>query len=187
MTSPVRAPRPTPRRSPQPAPAPRRPHLRVVPPPTKPALRPSVRRRRTGAVLAVAMVVVFGSLMASALFHGLLVSGQSHLDRLDQQIQEEKTGLAQDKLDLANLQSPARIEAEARKRGMVPADQQHWVTPGSTDDPVVTGTTAEPTDGDVTDPSTVDSTDNTDPTGTTGSSSGSADELASTDAGGTAQ
>ena len=125
MTSPVRAPRPTPRRAPQPAPAPRRPHLRVVPPPAKPSLRPAIRRRRTGAVLAVAMVVVFGSLMASALFHGLLVSGQSNLDRLDQQIQDEKTALAQDKLDLAYLQSPARIEDEASKLGMVPSDQQH--------------------------------------------------------------
>ncbi len=143
MTSPVRAPRPTPRRIAQPEPAPRRPHLRVVPPPSKPSLRPSVRRRRTGAVLAVAMVMVFGSLMASAMFHGLLVSGQSDLDRLDTQIQEEKTALAQEKLELANLQSPARIAEEARKLGMVPADQQHWVTPGSADPPVVTGTLDE--------------------------------------------
>jgi len=179
MTSPVRAPRPTPRRAPQPAPVPSRPHLRVVPPPAKTSLRPSLRRRRTGAVLCVAMVIVFGSLMASAMFHGLLVSGQSDLDRLDQQIQDEKTGLAQDKLELANLQSPARIAEEAAKLGMVPADQVHWVTPGSTDAPVVTGTTAEPADDDTTDPNSTDSTDS--------SSSGSADELASADGGGSAQ
>jgi len=144
-----------------------------------------VRRRRTGAVLGVVMVIVFGSLMASAMFHGLLVSGQSDLDRLDQQIQDEKTALAQDKLELANLQSPERIAAEATGLGMVPADQQHWVTPGSTDDPVVTGTTAEPTDDDATDPN---STDTTDTNGTTdSSSSGSADELAGSSGGGTAQ
>jgi hypothetical protein len=29
---------------------------------------------------------------------------------------------------------------------MVPADQQHWVTPGSTDDPVVTGRAPDTTD-----------------------------------------
>lgn len=139
MTSPVRAPRPTPRRVAPVEPAPRRPHLRVVPPPARPSVRPSVRRRRTRAVLIVAMAVVFGSLMASAMFHGLLVSGQSELDRLDTQIQAEKSALAQEQLDVANLQSPARIAAEARKLGMVPADQQHWVTPGSTDEPVVTG------------------------------------------------
>lgn len=127
------------------------------------------------------MVMVFGSLMASAMFHGLLVSGQSDLDRLDQQIQDEKTALAQDKLELANLQSPARIAEEAAELGMVPADQQHWVTPGSTDEPVVTGSTAEPTDDGTTDPNDTDSV-STDP-----SSTGSADELATADGGGSAQ
>lgn len=187
MTSPVRAPRPTPRRSPQPAPAPRRPHLRVVPPPARPSLRQSARRRRTGAVLSVAMVLVFGSLLASAMFHGLLVSGQSDLDRLDRQIQEERTALAQEKLELANLQSPARIAEEARKRGMVPADQQHWVTPGSTDDPIVTGTAAAEADddGSTTDSST-GTTDTTDTTNGT-SSNGTPNELASGDGGGSAQ
>jgi hypothetical protein len=92
------------------------------------------------------MVVVFGSLMASAMFHGLLVSGQSDLDQLDSQIQIEKTALAQEELDVANLQSPARIAKEAEALGMVPADQQHWVTPGSTDDPVVTGRAPDTTD-----------------------------------------
>jgi hypothetical protein len=134
------------------------------------------------------MVIVFGSLMASAMFHGLLVSGQSDLDHLDQQIQEEKTALAQDKLELANLQSPARIAEGATKLGMVPADQQHWVTPGSTDDPVVTGTTVEPSDDATTDPDSTDSSDANQTTDTSGtSSSGSADELAGSGGGGTAQ
>ena len=187
MTSPVRAPRPTPRRIAQPEPAPRRPHLRVVPPPSRPSLRsatrPSVRRRRTGAVLAVAMVMVFGSLMASAMFHGLLVSGQSDLDRMDTQIQEERSALAQEKLELANLQSPARIAEEARKLGMLPADQQHWVTPGSTDDPVVTGTVDTGIDDDGDGIPDAAETDTDTDTGTTGSP----DELASADAGGSAQ
>jgi hypothetical protein len=121
-------------------------------------------------VLAVAMVLVFGSLMASAMFHGLLVSGQSDLDQLDTQIQLEKTALAQEKLELANLQSPARIAEEARKLGMVPADQQHWVTPGSTDDPVVTGRAPDPTDQ-------TDQTDQTD----------DPQELAAPETGGAAQ
>ncbi|MCU1370021.1 MAG: hypothetical protein JWO77_1215 [Ilumatobacteraceae bacterium] len=177
MTSPVRAPRPTPRRAPQPVAVPPRPHLRVVPPPGRPALRPSARRRRTGAVLGVAMVIVFGSLMASAMLHGLLVSGQSDLDRMDAQIQEERTSLAQEKLELANLQSPSRIAEEAEKLGMVPAEQQHWVTPGSTDDPIVTGTPTDAADAD-------DSGTTTD---TTGTGSSSPDELATADGGGSAQ
>jgi cell division protein FtsL len=185
MTSPVRAPRPTPRRAPQPAPAPRRPHLRVVPPPARPKVGQAVRRRRTGAVLGVAMVVVFGSLLASAMFHGMLVSGQSDLDRIDAQIQEERTALAQEKLELANLQSPARIAEEAARLGMVPSEQQHWVTPGSTDDPIVTGSADDPeadadADGDT---GTGTGTD----TGTDDGSTGSPEELASGGTGGAAQ
>jgi hypothetical protein len=122
------------------------------------------------------MVLVFGSLMASAMFHGLLVSGQSDLDHLDSQIQIEKRALAQEKLDLANLQSPARIAQEARDLGMVPADQQHWVTPGSTDDPVVTGRATDPTDP-------TDQTDQTDQSGQTDDPQ----ELAGTGTGGAAQ
>jgi type II secretory pathway pseudopilin PulG len=135
------------------------------------------------------MVIVFGSLLASAMFHGLLVSGQSNIDRVDAQIQEERTALAQEKLELANLQSPARIAEEARKLGMVPAEQQHWVTPGSTDDPIITGTPAADADdtdadGSTTDPSTTTGS-TTDSTGT--STTGSPDELATADGGGSAQ
>ncbi len=189
MTSPVRAPRPTPRRIAQPEPAPRRPHLRVVPPPTRPSLRPSIRRRRTGAVLIVSTVLVFGSLMASALFYGLLEGGQSELDHLDTQIQEETTALAQEKLRLADLQSPARISREARKLGMVPADLQHWVTPGSTDAPVVTGSTPDDTATSDADPSnSTGTTDTNDPASSTGTTStGTADELAGPNGGGPAQ
>ncbi len=123
--------RPTPppraaRLHPPPAPAPRT-HLRVVPPPS----RRHLRRRRTGAVLAVAAVLVFGSLMSAALFHGLLVGGQSNLDRLDTQLQDERAALARDKLELAKLQSPAHIAAQAEALGMVPADGQTWVSPGT--------------------------------------------------------
>jgi hypothetical protein len=143
-----------------------------------------VRRRRTGAVLGVAMVVVFGSLLASAMFHGMLVSGQSDLDRIEAQIQEERTALAQEKLELAHLQSPARIAEEAARLGMVPSEQQHWVTPGSTDDPIVTGTVDDPAadaDGDT---GTGTGTD----TGTdTDSTTGSPDELAAAGTGGSAQ
>ena len=149
MTSPVRAPRPTPRRSPAPAPAPApRNHLRVVPPPT----RRHLRRRRTGAVLSVAAVLVFGSLMSAALFHGLLVGGQSHLDRLDTELRDEQAALAREEL------------------GMVPADGQTWVSPGTGADPVVIGST--------------DQTDTTDTTDTSVPDDGSSSELATADGGG---
>ena len=137
MTSPARVPRPTPRRGIQPVAVPaRRPDLRVVPA-ARPA--PRIHRRRTGVVLGVALIIVFGSLMASAVFHGLLVSGQSNLDRMDTQIQEQQSALAREKLELADLQSPSRISAEAAALGMVPAERQHWLSPGTGAAPVVTG------------------------------------------------
>jgi type II secretory pathway pseudopilin PulG len=86
------------------------------------------RQRRTGAVLVVAIGMVFGSLLAAAVFHGLLASGQANLDQLDADLQGERAALAQDKLELANLQSPQRIATEAEAMGMHPADRQHWVS-----------------------------------------------------------
>ena len=144
MTSPVRAPRPAPRRVAPAAPAPgRRDHLRVVAPPTRArARRQALHRSRTGPVLAVAMVVVFASLMASAGFHGMLVGGQSDLDRMEQQLEQEQATLAREKLALAEMQSPESIAARAKALGMVPAEQQVWVSPGTGADPVVTGADA---------------------------------------------
>ena len=115
--------------------------------------------RRWGGYLA--LVVVFGSLMAAATFHALLVSGQSHLDQLEADLDAEREALARDRLALADLQSPARIAEEAAALGMVPAERQTWLSPGSGSDPVVTGE-AEASDEDP-DP-TVDP-DGTTPTG----------------------
>lgn len=170
MTSPVRAPRPTPRRVAAPvAPAGprRRDHLRVVAPTARPT-----RGARRG-VVVVAMVVVFGSLMAAATFHGLLVSGQSHLDQVEADLESERQALAQDQLLLADLQSPSRIAEEAAAMGMVPAERQTWLSPGSDADPVVTG--------EATDPQATDETDTTDPTVDAGTPAGA--ELAGAAAG----
>jgi len=102
-------------------------------------------------VLAFAMVLVFGSLMTSAILHGLLVSGQSHLDQIDRDIDVKQRELDREKLELANLQSPARIVAEATDAGLIPAPEQHWLSPGTGAPPVVTGG-ADPTDPATTDP-----------------------------------
>ena len=131
-TQPLRAPRPAPRRGPQPAPArARRPDLRVVAAPR--------RRPRTPAILAVTVVLVFGSLLASAVFHSILVSGQVHLDEVNTSISTEQTDLARAKLALAEAQSPERIASAAAALGMVPAPEQHWLSP--------TTTTTVPVDG----------------------------------------
>lgn len=132
MTAPVRAPRPTPRRAPAVAPgrAPR-PELYVVAAPG--------RRARTGAVLAVATVVVFGAVLAAAVFHSLLVSGQVRLDDINTRIRTEQDQLQRDQLRLASSQSPERIALEATRLGLVAADRQTWINPGTDAAPVITG------------------------------------------------
>ena len=145
MTAPARttAPRTAPRRAPRPAATPqtaspraRRPDLRVVAPPR--------RRVRRVAVLSIAVVLVFGSLLASALFHSVLVTGQAHLDRVDKSIDTEKADLQRARLALADAQSPARIAAQAERLGMVPADRQVWISPGTKGQVLVTGTGTPP-------------------------------------------
>lgn len=135
MTSPLRAPRPT-----RPTPLPR-PDLRVVGAP--------VRRARPGLILGVSMVVVFVTLLASAVAHSLLVGGQVHLDDVARQVTVEREALQQDQLRLATAQSPERIAREATAIGMVPAGEQQWISSGSTAGPVATGDatdTTTPTD-----------------------------------------
>lgn len=158
MTSAVRAPRPTPRRN-GPAAAPsraaaRRPELYVVGAPR--------RRAHTGAILTVATLVVFGSLLASAVLHSLLVSGQAHLDDLNTRIRVEQDQLQREQLRLASYQSPERIAREASRLGMVPADRQTWISPGTGAEPVVTGEGADP--GPPEDPTTDPSADTPGPT-----------------------
>lgn len=169
MTSPVRAPRPTPRRTEVAPLRDRRPDLRVVPPP--------VRARRTGAVVAVATVVVFASLLASALFHSVLVSGQLHLDAVDRQVQEEREDLRRDQLALAEAQSPERIAAEAAALGMTRPGQGEttWLGPEGGSPIATGGTTADDgaadDDGTSTDPGT---DERADADGTTTGSEGAA-------------
>ncbi|CAN5848637.1 hypothetical protein BH23ACT2_BH23ACT2_08310 [soil metagenome] len=131
MTSPARAPRQPPRRAPDRATRPR-PDLRVV--------RVPAHRWRSGAVVAVCMVVVFGALLASAIAHSLLVGGQAQLDRVDQEIRAERDLLQQDQLRLAGYQSPQRIALVATELGMVPADDATWLRPNGDSPPVATGT-----------------------------------------------
>ena len=161
MTSPVRAPRATPRGLVA-LPAPEvRPDLRVV--------RAPARRSRTGLWFGLSVVLVFGALFVAAMAHSLLVSGQAHLDAVNGRIRTEQEALQRDQLRLAQLQSPARIAAEADARGMVDSGSQTWWSPDAGAQPVETGGTGTGSaDGTGT---------GTDPSGGTGQQPGS--ELAS--------
>ena len=99
----------------------------------------SYRRPRTTPIVVVAVVIVFGALMASAMFHSVLVTGQAQLDDLHQQTRVQTDQLQRDQLRLATYRSPARIASEAHRLGLVPADRQTWIDPGQADAPVTTG------------------------------------------------
>jgi cell division protein FtsL len=110
-------PRPAVRRAPEPSPAP----LRVVAP---------RRRLRTGPT------VVLGGMLAFAIAFGLvvaqteLVQGQQELDRLDRRIADATREQQELRLQVAELESPARIAAAAtRDLGMVPPAGVTYLTP----------------------------------------------------------
>ncbi len=108
---------PAPRAVAPPAPA-VRPDLRVVPP-----------RRPTGAVAVVALLVVFGVLLATAGLNTVLVSGQRDLDRLEAEIREGEQRNQALRLQVAELESPERIVAAATAAGMVQPDEVRWIAP----------------------------------------------------------
>lgn len=143
MTSPARAPRSAPRRSREGELRRPRPSLTVVPDPDRRASSSvsvaAPRRVRAGVVVAISTMVVFGALVVSAVAHSYLVAGQAELDEVSTEVREERDALAADRVELAANRSPQRIAAEALRLGMVPADTQTWVSPGTGAPPVVVG------------------------------------------------
>lgn len=95
-----------------------RPDLRVVPAP-----------RPTAAILAAALVVVFGVLLATAALNTMLVSGQRDLDRMETEILEGERRNQALALEVAELETPDRIKDAALADGMVEPDEVTWITP----------------------------------------------------------
>lgn len=100
---------------------PRRPELRVVEP---------RRRLRTGPTFALGAVLAFGIAFAVVACQVALLQGQERLDRLDAEIAESTDRYQQLRLDVAQLESPARIiEAATTTLGMVPPPAITYLTP----------------------------------------------------------
>jgi hypothetical protein len=100
-----------------PAPAPARAPLRVLP---SEHLERRARRRRARLTLTVAASLVAGSLLGIVAINVMIAQDQLRLDRLDAQRNAALAHRGQLQLQLAQLQSPARIVAEAEQRlGMV--------------------------------------------------------------------
>ncbi len=86
------------------------------------------RSRARQVVAALAVVVIFSALLASAVFHSVLVSGQQRLDNLNQRVEQRQQVLSRAELRVAELSSPARIVAAAKGRGMVVPDHTTSLT-----------------------------------------------------------
>lgn len=121
MAGPVPARRAVPQRAPHREQ--RRPDLRVV------RSRTRARRPRRGVIVGGALVVVFGALLASAVFHALLAQGQQRLDHTDQKVSQAQDRYDRLRLELDRLSAPARIVNEAHRLGMVQPDSVQTVTP----------------------------------------------------------
>jgi cell division protein FtsL len=109
-----------------PTPAPRRrPDLTLV------ADRP--RRHVAPAVLATVVVVaLFAVLFGLAAFHVVLIQGQQRLDELDEQVTDEQDRYERLRLEVAALESPARVvETAVRDLGMVTPDGTTYLNPSA--------------------------------------------------------
>lgn len=100
----------------RPAPAPRRPELRLVPPPEV------ALARRRGRLLAVATVVlVCAGLFAIIGLRVMLIGGQARIDMLEVRVDEERTTSQRLGLQVDELESPERVVKIAQDRlAMIP-------------------------------------------------------------------
>ncbi len=103
--------------APAPDPRPGRAPLRILP---TEHLERRARRRRARLTLTVAASLVAGSLLGVVAINVMIAQDQLRLDRLDVQRNAALAHRSQLQLQLAQLQSPARIVAQAEQRlGMV--------------------------------------------------------------------
>jgi cell division protein FtsL len=104
-----------------PAAAPERAELRVVAP---------RRRLRTGPTFVLGAFLAAGIAFAVVACQVALAQGQERLDRLDADIAEATDRYQELRLDVAELESPARIvEAATTTLGMVPPPAITYLTP----------------------------------------------------------
>jgi cell division protein FtsL len=75
------------------------------------------------------VVLLFVALFLVAVSHALLIEGQVRLDELDQDVAAEQATYEDLRLELADLESPARIQEAAAEMGMVPPGDTTWLTP----------------------------------------------------------
>lgn len=114
--------------------APERPQLRVLH--ASETAREADRRRLVRLVAGAAVVVAALCLFGVVVFHVLLTQNQFRLDRLQDQALERQAEYDRLRLQVAELESPDRVVADAQQRlGMVPAPKITYLTPAVEDTP----------------------------------------------------
>jgi cell division protein FtsL len=104
-------------------------HLEVVKPGAR-QRRPFKLTPKTGVTLTGLM---FGALFGVAVSHALLIQSQLKLDEMDKDVADAQAEYEQNRLDVAELESPDRIIAAARDLGMVDPAETVWLTPDQTE------------------------------------------------------
>ena len=131
MTASVTAPRrrPAPATAPRPGPSParRQPPLRVVPDGYR---SPKARRRRARLLATLGVTAACAICFGLAAVHVLLAEGQFRLAHLQHQADDAQAQYVRLRLDVAQLESPERVVAEAQERlGMVVPTALTYLTP----------------------------------------------------------
>lgn len=113
----------------RPASKPARPDLKVVREQAR--ARATVRQRRLRAAMVVGGVMAGMLLFALAAFHAVLVSNQVRLDDLEASVADAQARYAASRLEVAELEAPERIVAEAQRIGMVTPPDVTYLSPSA--------------------------------------------------------
>jgi hypothetical protein len=91
--------------------------------------------------IGAGFLALFLALFGNAVAHSVLVSGQERLDGLTSEVEREQARNEKLHLRAAELEAPDRIVNEAKRMGLIPAQQTTWLTPS--DDPGSVASTTE--------------------------------------------
>ncbi|MBI2708300.1 MAG: hypothetical protein HYX34_01195 [Actinobacteria bacterium] len=91
----------------------------------------SPRRRRVRMAVVAVGLALLGALLANAMAHAVLVTGQRRLDDLQQSVRQEQARQARLRLREADLESPQRIVDQAQAQGMIVPPGVTYIVEGS--------------------------------------------------------
>ncbi|HEX9259704.1 MAG TPA: hypothetical protein VF855_09225, partial [Acidimicrobiales bacterium] len=104
---------------------------------------PRQRRRRVGLVAVLGCTTVFGVLLGLAAFQTKIAGDQLRLDRVNADLREAQVRYETLRGEVARLESPANIVAQATKQGMVSPGAVTYLTPSADDVSAVVAATGD--------------------------------------------